>query len=155
LNINAFDILLAALPVAFLLLGFLHTAWREFLSFLGVAAGAGVGGIFGTKLAEVIERVLPEKDLAHVIAFLLILAGGWAIGSFAGSVAERIQSGSRSESSRILPAAFGALKGGVLDLALVWAIDRYVSAFQGPLRNATLSGYANEILYWLSHHSPL
>jgi len=155
LNVNVFDILIVALPVAFLLLGFLHTGWREFLSFLGVAAGATLGGLFGGRLAEIIDRVLPEKDLAGVIAFLLILAGGWAVGGVAGGVAERLQSGSRSESNRILPAIFGALKGAVLDLALVWVVDRYIAAFQTPLRNANLTGYAHQALSWLAHHSPL
>jgi uncharacterized membrane protein required for colicin V production len=155
LNVNVFDILIVALPIAFLLLGFLHTGWREFLSLLGVAVGAALGGLFGGRLAEIIARVLPEKDLAGVIAFLLILAGGWALGGILGGMAERLQSGSRSESNRILPAVFGALKGGVLDLALVWLVDRHISAFHTPLRNANLTGYAHEALSWLSHHSPL
>ena len=154
MNVNVFDILIVALPVAFLLLGFLHTGWREFLSLLGVAAGAALGGLFGGRLAEIIDRVLPEKDLAGVIAFLLILAGGWAIGGVLGGVAERLQSGSRSESNRILPAIFGLLKGGVLDLALVWVVDRYIAAFQTLLRNANLTGYAHQVLSWLAHHSP-
>jgi uncharacterized membrane protein required for colicin V production len=155
LNINVFDILIVALPVAFLLLGFLHTGWREFLSLVGVAIGAALGAIFGSRLADIIDRVLPEKDLSAVIAFLLILAGGWALGGLLGGMAERMQSGSRSDSNRILPAIFGALKGGVLDLGLVWLVDRHIAAFQTPLRNASLTGYAQEVLSWLARHNPL
>jgi uncharacterized membrane protein required for colicin V production len=154
-NINVFDILIVALPVTFLLLGFLHTGWREFLSLVGVTAGAAVGAVFGGRLADVIARVLPERDLAQVIAFLVILAGGWALGGVIGGIAERLQSGSRSESNRVLPAVFGLLKGGVLDLSLVWIVDRYIPAFQGPLRNATLSAYVNEVISYLTHHNPL
>ena len=155
MNINVFDILLVALPVAFLVLGFIHTAWREFFSLLGVAAGAGLGGLFGARLAEVIMRVVPDKDLAGVVAFLVILAGGWALGGLLGSMAERLQDGSRADSSRILPAVYGAVKGGVLALALVWLVNQYISAFHTTLRNSTLAAYANEVLSTLARHNPL
>lgn len=152
MNFNVFDILMVGLPVAFLVLGFIHTAWLEFFSLLGVAVGAMSGAIFGPRLADILVRVLPEKDLAAVIAFLLILACGWLLGSIIGGAAERMGSGSRADSSRILPALYGALKGGVLALGLVWLVDHHISAFQTPLRNATLTGYANEVLSFLAHH---
>lgn len=155
MNINVFDILLVALPIAFLVLGFIRTAWREFFSLLGVAAGAALGGIFGPRLADAIVRVVPDQDLAALVAFLVILAGGWALGGLLGNVAERLQDSSRADSSRILPAAFGAVKGGVLDLALVWLVEHHVSAFVTTLRNSALAGYANEILSYLAHHNPL
>lgn len=155
MNINVFDILLVALPIAFLVLGFIHTAWREFFSLAGVALGAGVGGLFGHRLADIIVRVVPDRDLSSVAAFLLLLAGGWALGGLAGNVAERVQDGSRSDSSRLLPAIFGALKGAVLALSMVWIVDHHIAAFQGPLRNASLSPYANQVLSFLAHHNLL
>ena len=155
MNVNVFDVILIALPVAFLVLGFIHSAWREFLSLLGIAFGAAVGAQFGHRVSELIVRVVPDADLSAVIAFLVILAGGWALGSLFGSMAERLQSGSRAEGSRLLPALYGLVKGGVLDVALVWLVDRHIAAFHTPLRNATLPGYANEVLSFLARHNPL
>jgi hypothetical protein len=66
-----------------------------------------------------------------------------------------MQDGSRADSSRILPAVYGTLKGCVLALSMVWLVDRHIAAFQGALRNASLSPYANEVLSFLAHHSPL
>src|SRR5579862_9267557 len=84
-NVNVFDILLVALPLVFLLLGFLHTGWREFLSLVGVLLGTVVGVLYGSRLADVIARALPERDLAQVIGFLVIVAGGWTLGGLLGS----------------------------------------------------------------------
>jgi len=154
-NVNVFDILIVALPVAFLIIGFLHTAWREFVSLVGVAVGAATGVLYGSRVADLIGRVLPDRALAEVIGFLLILAAGWALGSVVGGGAERLQSSSRSEQSHVFPALFGAAKGGVLDLSLVWLVDRHIAAFQTLLRNAALTGYVNEALSYLARHNPL
>jgi uncharacterized membrane protein required for colicin V production len=154
-NFNTFDVLIVGLPIAFLVLGFIHTAWREFFSLVGVMLGAVTGAMFGSRLVEILVRVVPDKDLAAVIAFLVILACGWALGGILGGMAERMQNRSRADSGRILPALYGALKGGVLALALVWLVDHHISAFQTPLRNATFSGYANEVLSFLAHHNLL
>lgn len=155
MNINVFDILIVALPVAFLIVGFLHTAWREFVSLVGVAAGAAIGVLYGGRVADLIGRVLPERELAEIIGFLVILAAGWAVGSVIGGGAERLQSSSRSEESRVFPAVFGALKGGVLDLALVWLVDHHIAAFKTLLRNGILTGYVNEAISYLARHNPL
>ena len=155
MNVNVFDILIVALPVAFLIIGFLHTAWREFVSLVGVAVGAVTGVLYGSRVADLIGRVLPDRELSEIIGFLMILAAGWALGSMVGGGAERLQSSSRSEESRVFPAVFGALKGGVLDLSLVWLVDHHIAAFKTVLRNGTLTGYVNEAISYLARHNPL
>lgn len=155
MNVNVFDILIVALPIAFLIIGFLHTAWRELVSLVGVMVGAVTGVLYGSRVAELIGRVLPDRELSEIIGFLVILAAGWALGGVIGGGAERLQSSSRSEESRVFPAVFGALKGGVLDLALVWLVDRHIAAFQTLLRNGALTGYVNEVLSYLARHNPL
>lgn len=80
MNFNTFDALMVGLPVAFLVLGIIHSAWGEFFSLLGIMVGAVSGVMFGPRLVEILVRVVPDKDLAAVIAFLVVLACGWALG---------------------------------------------------------------------------
>ncbi len=154
LKINVFDIVLAGLPVAFLLLGLLHTAWQEFFSLLGVAAGALLAGRFGPQGADWLRKVLPDSDLSQVITFLAILVAGFLVGGFVGGMADRMREGGRGDQSRLLPALFGLVKGLIFGLAVYWLVDAHVGAFHRELSQSTVGDWYQRLLSEMLRRSP-
>ncbi|HUJ75132.1 MAG TPA: CvpA family protein [bacterium] len=154
MNLNVFDVILAGLPLAFLLLGFVHSAWREFLSLVGAAAGAVVGVRYLFLLSGPLEHVLPDRNLAEVLSYVAIFIVGFALGAFIGGLADRLQEGSRSDGNRLLPAVYGALKGLVVSLALVWLVQTHIPAFQQSMGQSRVAGLLQPLLTMLASHSP-
>lgn len=155
MNFNVFDGLIVALPVVFLLIGFIRTPWRELISLVGVAVGAAAGAVYGGRVADLVGRVLPDRELAEVIGYLAILAAGWAAAEILGAGPVPRETGMRSTGGRILALLFGACKGGVLDMALVWLVAHHIKALQTLLGNAMLTGSVNDLISFLASHNPL
>jgi len=154
-NLNVFDALIVALPVVFLLIGLIRTPWRELISLVGVAVGAAAGAAYGGRVANLVGRVLPDRELAEVIGYLALLAVGWAAAEILGAGPVPREAGPRSATGRVLAPLFGAVKGGALSMALVWLVEHHIKALQTLLGNATLTARVNDLISLLARYNPL
>ncbi len=156
MNLNIYDILFVALPVALFLLGYVRGAWRELLSLAGVAAGAVLAGRYHQALATTLSALISDRDFAALLSFVAILLAGYLAGGFLGGVADqRTRSHAPSGGERLLAALFGGCKGGVLDLAVYWIVLAYIPAFQAELRDSRVAQAVGQLLGLLARHNPL
>lgn len=156
LNVNVYDILFVALPVAFFLLGYVRGAWRELLSLAGVSVGAVLGARYHHELATQITRVFSDREFASLLAFVVILLAGYLVGGFLGSIADhQTRTHAPTGGERLLAAVFGGLKGVVLDLSIYWLVLSYIPPFQGELRDSRVADSVGQMLQFLARHSPV
>ncbi len=156
MNLNIFDILFVALPVAFFLLGYVRGAWRELLSLAGVALGAVVAGRYHHMLATMLSALISDRDFASLLSFVLILLAGYLVGGFLGGIADQqTRSHAPGGGERLLAALFGGCKGGVLDLAVFWLVTAYIPAFQAELGGSRVAVAVGQLLGYLARHSPV
>lgn len=156
LSVNVYDILFVALPVVFFLLGYVRGAWRELLSFAGVAVGAVLAGRYHPSLATEFTRVIADREFASLLAFILILLAGYVVGGFVGGIADQnTRTHAPASGERLLAAIFGGLKGVVLDLSIYWIVLAYIPAFQAHLRDSRVADTVGQLLKFLAQHSPV
>jgi uncharacterized membrane protein required for colicin V production len=156
LNLNVYDILFVALPVALFLLGYVRGAWRELLSLAGAGAGAVLAGRYHQALATTLSALITDRDFAALLSFVLILLAGYLAGGFLGGVVDqRTRGHAPSGGERLLAAFFGGCKGGVLDLAVYWIVLAYIPAFQPDLKASRVALAVGQLLDLLARHNPL
>jgi len=152
---NTFDILMLVLPGVFFLLGYVRGAWREFFSLAGATAGAILGAKYLHIPAASIATVIADKDFAALLSFLAIFLVGYLLGGVVGGIVEQqTRSHAPSGSERLLAAIFGACKGLVLNLSIIWLVGKFLPAFQTTLRQSGMADQLGGVLKILGKQSP-
>jgi uncharacterized membrane protein required for colicin V production len=153
---NAFDIVLIVLPSAFFLLGYVRGAWRELLSLGGAATGAVLGARYLHVFANAVGSIITDRDFASVLSFVVIFLLCYLAGGFLGGIVEQqTRSTAPSQWERLLAAIFGASKGLVMSLSVVWLVGKFLPAFQMAMRHSYLAQFMDGLLKLLARNSPL
>ncbi len=150
MDLNLLDIIFAGMVAGFALLGAMRSAVRELLSLLGLGAGFVAGSRFYGVLADQVEAVVPDRQLAELAAFLAFLLGGYFIGVFLSSLGEAAPGRAISPFNRTLAAGLGLVKGVVACVALYWMIEAFIPPFQDELAESRLGQELARVLAYLS-----
>jgi len=145
LSFNVLDIVFVGLVVSFTLLSIMRGAVKELLSLLGLIAGFFLANWFYQDLAGQLAAVLPDPDLAEVLAYLLILVVGYFAGVFLSGLGEAFRPRHNDMINRSLGGVIGVMKGMTFSLVLYWMIKFYIPPFQDELSESMLGGELGRI----------
>ena len=136
---NILDIIFIVLILAFTLMSWMRGALKEVLSLAGLGAGFAGATAFYPDLAGQLLVVVPDRALAELLSFLLILVFGYFLGVILTGLSDAL-SGHRNEIwNRSLGAVIGFCKGVLMSLALFWVIDSYIPPFQDELAGSIVA----------------
>jgi len=135
LNFNLFDLVFLVILAGFGLIGTMRGPMKETLSLLGLGAGFWGGLSFHAEAGEAIVPIVRDDALSELLAFLLILAAGYLIGTFLGGMRDNAAQ-NRGTLDYAGSLVLGLAKGLVICMSLYWIVDNYVPQFQGPLSDA-------------------
>ena len=155
MSFNFFDLTLVVIIVAFAFFSYMRGALKELISLLGLAGGYWAATRYHNDLGKMLEPVVRDLSLAELLSFLMILALGYLVGTFAGGFGDFVRSKPPGFLSSIAGAAIGVLKGLVISLALVWLIDVYITAFQDEVAESSSAPYLARLLEVMAQYDPL
>jgi uncharacterized membrane protein required for colicin V production len=135
LSFNLFDLVFLVILAGFGLIGTMRGILKESLSLLGLAAGFWGGLKFHESAGAVLVPIIRDEKLSELLAFILILAVGYLVGTFVGGMRDN-QARTRGTVDYAVSLVLGLVKGLVICLSLYWIVDNYVPQFQGVLGDA-------------------
>ena len=150
MNFNLFDLVFLVILAGFGLIGTMRGVLKEALSLLGLAAGFWAGLRFHADAGSALVPIVRDDNLAELLAFLLMLAAGYLVGTFLGGMRDNAAR-SRGTVDYAGSLVLGLLKGLVVCLSLYWVVDNYVPQFQGPLGDAMSAPRLEGIMDFLGH----
>jgi uncharacterized membrane protein required for colicin V production len=148
LSLNLFDLVFLVILAGFGLIGTMRGVLKETLSLLGLAAGFWGGLRFHEQAGAALAPVVRDGKLSELLAFLLILAVGYLLGTFIGGMRDNAAR-SRGMVDYAGSLVLGLLKGLVICLSLYWVVDNYVPQFHGQLRDAMSAPRLEGIMHML------
>ncbi|MDH4120104.1 MAG: CvpA family protein [Deltaproteobacteria bacterium] len=142
---NVLDVLFLALVAIFTLFSLTKGAHRELFPVAGLLTGFLFAGTLHLALAKYFTWI-HDPRLAGLLAYLLVVAGGYAIGVVLSGLGERMARDPHGFSDRLFGGLLGILKGSIFSLVIFELIVRYVDAFQDLLRHGRSYGWMMEVL---------
>jgi uncharacterized membrane protein required for colicin V production len=133
----------------FTLVSAVRGALKEALSLLGLAAGYWAGLRFHEEAGAAIAPIVQDQHLAELLAFLLLLAAGYLLGTFLGGATDNMASRSRGAFTVLMSGLIGMAKGLIVCLTLFWLVEAYIPPFQGELGASGSAPYLNWLLDWV------
>ncbi|HSG06048.1 MAG TPA: CvpA family protein [Nitrospiria bacterium] len=149
MSLNVFDIVFIVLLLAFTLFSYLRGATRELMTLVGLAGGFLAANWYAVPLAGEMSPFLPEGNAAELLAFVLIMVGGYFIGVFLGGFGDTFRRQPEGDVSRLLACVIGLFKGIVVSLALFWVVQTYLPSFQDEMAESWFGGRLNRLVTML------
>lgn len=130
-------------------------AVKELLSLLGLAIGFFVATWYYLDLAKILAGIIPDKDLAELLSYLVILLGGYFLGMFLSGMGNLFPAGPGNILNRILGAFIGLSKGALISMALFWLIKSYIKPLQDELVSSPVAQTLGKLITMLQGSSVL
>lgn len=146
LSANLFDLVLLVVLAAFALLSSMRGALKEFITLVGLAVGYWAGVRHFDTLGAAIEPIVQDASLAELLAFLILIALGYLVGTFLSGLSDLARPGAPSLPDRVIGTVVGLGKGVIICLALYWIIVAYITPFQDEVANSFSAPYLERLL---------
>lgn len=125
-SLTAFDWVLVTLVVVSALMAFRRGFIRVLFSLGGLVAGILLASWNYVSLATWLHRWVTSLPMAQILAYLSILLGVWILFAMvAGFVRKAVKAVGLGFADRLLGAAFGAVRGALLGIALLMALAAF------------------------------
>ena len=148
---NLFDIVFLGLLIIFFLLSYMRGMVQEIFTLLGLVGGFLVANWFAGTIAQYLSPLIPDAQIAGLIAYGLIILLGYYVAVFLGGVSDFYRNEAESGLHRLIGGVIGILKGLILSLALYWVVLNYIPAFHPDLKRSWMGDFMATLIRGLQN----
>jgi len=139
---NVLDVVLLLIVALSATAGLIKGLIREVFALVGVLAGIVVALVFSPQFTPTLGRWFPYESAAYAAALFLLFVATLLAAAFVGKILTKIVAIAHlSFANRLLGAAFGVLRGGLISLVIVLGLTLIVEPDQPVLAHSRVVPY--------------
>jgi len=122
MNLNWLDIVLIAILLVTVILGFAKGLIREIIGLASVILGLILASLYYPYVSSFFEHIISHETLSHFLGFLIIFFAVLLVGGLISHLLSKLMKGPLKFLNHLLGGAFGLLKGILICGVLVFAL---------------------------------
>jgi len=143
---NLLDLILLLILASFVLMSASRGAQRELATWVGLLLGYGLAVTQHHRLGQEFGQVLKDERLADLLAYISIILVTYLISTLFTGLGSKLALAADGLANRLVGAAMGLCKGGIMAMVMFTVISLYVPGLHGLLEKSTAAPHLQRIL---------